>query len=120
MIDEWMVIVGMLIMWLSGFTIATMGKNAAKVEASRLRLQLTRVCQLHDKYHDDIIQFEKRFLRYLRGELSYEELHDNGAQNTPMQVTLLKWAKRPENQPPASWWKDTTNPFKPEEANSDG
>ncbi len=33
---------------------------------------------------------------------------------TPSNAELLEWAERPENQPPESWWNDTTNPFEPE------
>ena len=35
------------------------------------------------------------------------------AEATPRNTELLKWAARPENQPPQSWWDDTTDPFEP-------
>ncbi|UCF33121.1 MAG: hypothetical protein JSV78_12385 [Phycisphaerales bacterium] len=33
------------------------------------------------------------------------------AKATPENVTLLRWAARPDNQPPQSWWHDTSDPF---------
>ncbi len=36
------------------------------------------------------------------------------ASSTPSNQDLLDWAAKPENQPPESWWNDTTNPFVPQ------
>jgi len=40
-----------------------------------------------------------------------ESAEDKLARITPDNKTLLKWACRPENQPPQWWWDDTNNPF---------
>lgn len=32
---------------------------------------------------------------------------------TPANTELRRWAARPKNQPPQSWWDDTTDPFEP-------
>ena len=36
------------------------------------------------------------------------------AEATPANADLLVWAGQPKNQPPQSWWDDTTDPFEPE------
>lgn len=33
---------------------------------------------------------------------------------TPTNEQLLRWAARPKNQPPQSWWDETDDPFAPE------
>lgn len=33
---------------------------------------------------------------------------------TPPNEQLQRWAARPENQPPQSWWDETDDPFAPE------
>jgi len=35
------------------------------------------------------------------------------AESTPVNAELRKWAARPTNTPPPSWWEDTTDPFQP-------
>ncbi len=33
------------------------------------------------------------------------------AESTPSNAELVQWASRPKNQPPQSWWDDTSDPF---------
>lgn len=33
------------------------------------------------------------------------------AEATPASSVLLRWAASPTNQPPRTWWDDTTDPF---------
>lgn len=37
------------------------------------------------------------------------------AESTPCNSELLEWAAQPSNQPPQSWWDETTDPFAPED-----
>jgi hypothetical protein len=52
---------------------------------------------------------------YTRCEQPANVLVDQLAAATPMNSTLLRWAALPINQPPQSWWDDTTDPFEPDE-----
>lgn len=46
-----------------------------------------------------------------RAPNDYAELDDQIARSTPDSPTLLKWAGRVSNQPPASWREEQGNPF---------
>jgi len=36
------------------------------------------------------------------------------ARSSPSNMELRKWAARPENRPPQSWWDETDDPFQAE------
>jgi len=36
------------------------------------------------------------------------------ARSSPSNTELRKWAARPENRPPQSWWDETDDPFQAE------
>lgn len=44
------------------------------------------------------------------------ELENQLLAATPDNQQLLEWARRPESQPPQTWWNEKTNPFQSDES----
>lgn len=43
-----------------------------------------------------------------------EDIDREISEATPLNGQLIRWAGRPENQPPEAWWDDESDPFEPE------